>query len=53
MEGTWQIGPGKLDFFSEQQLVDHSKNCNAGNIDRSMALGFGNEDGVDVCSEYS
>merc|ERR1712147_546766 len=53
MEGAWQIGNGKLQSLSEQQLVDCSKNGNAGCHGGSMELGFAYEKGVNVCSESS
>merc|ERR1712010_409782 len=53
MEGAWQIGSGKLQSLSEQQLVDCSKNGNAGCNGGSMELGFAYEEGVNVCSESS
>merc|ERR1712137_1150156 len=53
MEGAWQIGTGKLESLSEQQLVDCSKNGNAGCNGGSMELGFAYEEGVNVCSESS
>merc|ERR1712137_885286 len=53
MEGAWQIGSGKLESLSEQQLVDCSKNGNAGCNGGSMELGFAYEEGVNVCSESS
>jgi len=52
MEGAWQIGTGKLESLSEQQLVDCSSQnsgCNGG----SMELAFAYEEGVSVCSESS
>jgi C1A family cysteine protease len=53
MEGAWQIGSGKLESLSEQQLVDCSKNGNMGCNGGSMELGFAYEEGVNVCSEAS
>merc|ERR1712013_211941 len=53
MEGAWQIGSGKLQSLSEQQLVDCSKNGNQGCNGGSMELGFTYEKGVNVCSESS
>merc|ERR1711862_965345 len=53
MEGAWQIGSGKLESLSEQQLVDRSKNGNQGCNGGSMELGFAYEEGVNVCSESS
>merc|ERR1712157_452585 len=50
MEGAWQIGTGKLESLSEQQLVDCSKNGNAGCNGGSVELGFAYEEGVNVCS---
>merc|ERR1711998_266995 len=53
LEGAWEIGSGKLQSLSEQQLVDCSKNGNAGCNGGSMELGFAYEEGVNVCSESS
>jgi cathepsin L len=53
MEGAWQIGTGKLESLSEQQLVDCSKNGNMGCNGGSMELGFTYEEGVNVCTESS
>merc|ERR1719428_1230116 len=53
MEGAWQIGTGKLESLSEQQLVDCSKNGNQGCNGGSMELGFTYEKGVNVCTESS
>jgi len=53
MEGAWEIGTGKLESLSEQQLVDCSKNGNLGCQGGSMESAFAYEEGVNVCSESS
>jgi len=52
VEGAWQIGTGKLESLSEQQLVDcsvYNSGCNGG----SMNLAFMFEEIHNVCSEAS
>merc|ERR1712072_1016226 len=50
MEGAWEIGSGKLESLSEQQLVDCSKNGNMGCNGGSMELGFAYEEGVNCAA---
>merc|ERR1711862_1018020 len=52
VEGAWQIGTGKLQSLSEQQLVDcsvYNSGCNGG----SMDLAFMFEEVHNVCTEAS
>jgi cathepsin L len=52
LEGAWEIGTGKLQSLSEQQLVDcsvYNSGCNGG----SMDLGFMFEEIHNVCTESS
>jgi len=52
LEGAWEIGTGKLDSLSEQQLVDCST-YNSGCQGGSMDLAFMFEEAHNVCSEAS
>lgn len=53
LEGAWQIATGKLVSFSEQQLVDCSKEENKGCQGGSMELAFEYLESQHVCTEES
>lgn len=53
IEGAWQIGTGKLQALSEQQLVDCSKFPNMGCSGGNMQIATGYESNHDVATESS